>query len=166
MQVDKDGLRRLTVEALGAGLQSRTGNTIAGLEGRSSLLIRLGAALDEKKEFFGDDGRPRQALPPLLAAHAAAIRLARQSLRSPALAALPRDRMLALCDVACTADGWPAREGVDHVLSDACRRDPPHRRHLQPSCPMTAVLLHHAVTLIALSLAITRGCTADMSHMR
>jgi hypothetical protein len=58
MQVDKDGLRKLTVEALGIGLQSRPGNTIAGLEGRANLLIRLGDALDEKKDFFGADGRP------------------------------------------------------------------------------------------------------------
>ncbi|SRR6266566_4323911 len=57
MQVDKEGLRTLTVEKLGNGLQSRPGNAIAGLEGRSNLLIRLAGAL-ENMEFFGTDGRP------------------------------------------------------------------------------------------------------------
>jgi len=57
-QVDKDGLRRLTVEQLAKGLQSRPGNEVAGLDGRAQLLIRLGDALAEKTEFFGDTGRP------------------------------------------------------------------------------------------------------------
>ncbi|RCI11369.1 hypothetical protein L249_7661 [Ophiocordyceps polyrhachis-furcata BCC 54312] len=57
-QVDKVGLRSLTVEKLGAGLQSRPGNELAGLEGRTALLIRLADALDEKKDLFGIDGRP------------------------------------------------------------------------------------------------------------
>jgi len=64
--VDKGGLRSLTVEALGAGLQSRPGNTIAGLEGRSNLLIQLGAAL-ENDEYFGADGRPGNLVDYLLA---------------------------------------------------------------------------------------------------
>lgn len=57
-QVDKDGLRALTPEKLAAGLQSGPGNEMAGLEGRTELLIRLGTALDEKKEYFGENGRP------------------------------------------------------------------------------------------------------------
>jgi len=67
MQVDKDGLRKLTVEALGAGLQSRPGNTIAGLEGRANLLIRLADALQGSKDFFGEDGRPGNLVDYLLA---------------------------------------------------------------------------------------------------
>jgi hypothetical protein len=31
---------------------------MAGVEGRTQLLIRLADALDEKKDFFGADGRP------------------------------------------------------------------------------------------------------------
>ena len=31
---------------------------MAGLEGRTQLLIRLADALDEKTEFFSEDGRP------------------------------------------------------------------------------------------------------------
>lgn len=44
------------------GLQSRPGNEIAGLEGRTELLVRLAGALDEKKEFFGESGRPGNML--------------------------------------------------------------------------------------------------------
>lgn len=48
----------MTVEKLAAGLQSRPGNAIAGLEGRTELLIRLASALDQKSEYFGSNGRP------------------------------------------------------------------------------------------------------------
>ena len=61
-QVDKEGLRNLTVEALAQGLQSNPDNEMAGLEGRAQLLIRLGEALAEKREFFGEDGRPGNML--------------------------------------------------------------------------------------------------------
>ncbi|KAI1127869.1 hypothetical protein F5Y10DRAFT_241939 [Nemania abortiva] len=66
-QVDKDGLRKLTVEQLIKGLQSRPGNEVAGLEGRAQLLIRLGDALAEKTEFFGETGRPGNMIDYLLA---------------------------------------------------------------------------------------------------
>ncbi|KAH6692466.1 hypothetical protein F5X68DRAFT_267456 [Plectosphaerella plurivora] len=56
-QVDKDALRNLTTEQLAAGLQSKPGNEMAGIEGRTQLLVRLADALHEKTEFFGD-GRP------------------------------------------------------------------------------------------------------------
>jgi len=57
-QVDKEGLRGLAPEKLAEGMQSKPGNEMTGIEGRAQLLIRLGDALDEKKEFFGADGRP------------------------------------------------------------------------------------------------------------
>ncbi|KAI1812800.1 DUF1688-domain-containing protein [Poronia punctata] len=65
-QVDKDGLRRLTVEQLAKGLQSGPGNVVAGLDGRAQLLIRLGDALEEKTEFFGETGRPGNMIDYLL----------------------------------------------------------------------------------------------------
>ena len=61
-QVDKEGLKGLTVEKLAQGLQSKPGNEMAGLEGRAQLLIRLGQALEEKREFFGESGRPGNML--------------------------------------------------------------------------------------------------------
>ncbi|KAK1975821.1 hypothetical protein LZ30DRAFT_604795 [Colletotrichum cereale] len=57
-QVDKEGLRNLTVEKMAAGLQSKPGNEMAGIEGRTQLLQRLANALTEKKEYFGENGRP------------------------------------------------------------------------------------------------------------
>ncbi|OTB09887.1 hypothetical protein K445DRAFT_323531 [Daldinia sp. EC12] len=66
-QVDKEGLRNLTVEQLAKGMQSRPGNELAGLEGRAQLLIRLGNALSEKPDFFGADGRPGNMVDYLLA---------------------------------------------------------------------------------------------------
>ncbi|KAB5516943.1 hypothetical protein GE09DRAFT_1179361 [Coniochaeta sp. 2T2.1] len=59
-------LRQLTVDQLAHGLQSKPGNVMAGLEGRTSLLVRLADALDQKKEFFGEDGRPGNLLDYLL----------------------------------------------------------------------------------------------------
>ncbi|KAK4099606.1 DUF1688-domain-containing protein [Parathielavia hyrcaniae] len=64
-QVDKEGLRRLTVEQLAQGLQSKPGNEMAGLQGRAQLLIRLAGAL-ENREFFGEDGRPGNMLDHIL----------------------------------------------------------------------------------------------------
>lgn len=61
-QVDKEGLQTLTVEKMAKGLQSREGNEMAGLEGRTQLLIRLAGALELNKEFFGNDGRPGNML--------------------------------------------------------------------------------------------------------
>ncbi|RYP38006.1 hypothetical protein DL767_002734 [Monosporascus sp. MG133] len=66
-QVDKEGLRGLQVEQLAQGLQSREGNEVAGLEGRAQLLMRLAGALDDKKEYFGENGRPGNMIDYLLA---------------------------------------------------------------------------------------------------
>lgn len=57
-QVDMIGLSKLTAEQLGKGLQSRPDNEVSGLDGRAQLLIKLGSALEQKKDFFGDNGRP------------------------------------------------------------------------------------------------------------
>lgn len=56
-RVDADGLKRLTVESMGKGLQVTEQNPITGLEGRSNLLIRLSKALGNR-QYFGDDARP------------------------------------------------------------------------------------------------------------
>jgi hypothetical protein len=54
-------LKQLTVEVLAKGLQVSETNPIEGLEGRSSLLIKLGEALDNQ-QFFGVDSRPGNML--------------------------------------------------------------------------------------------------------
>lgn len=60
-QVDADGLRRLSVQALANGLQVSPSNPIAGLEGRTGLLVRLADALNNT-ELFGADARPGNML--------------------------------------------------------------------------------------------------------
>lgn len=57
-QVDAIGLSRLQVEMIADGMQSKAGNELAGLDGRTQLLMRLGTALKQKSEFFGEDARP------------------------------------------------------------------------------------------------------------
>ncbi|EFX02367.1 conserved fungal protein [Grosmannia clavigera kw1407] len=66
-QVDKDGLQTLTVDILAKGLQSHSGNEMAGMEGRAGLLMRLGDALAASPEVFGSDGRPGRIVDYLLA---------------------------------------------------------------------------------------------------
>ncbi|KAI9732010.1 MAG: hypothetical protein M1834_004461 [Cirrosporium novae-zelandiae] len=65
-QVDGAALSRLTVDQLAKGLQVSERNPITGLEGRTGLLQRLGAALNNQ-ELFGVDARPGNMLDYLLA---------------------------------------------------------------------------------------------------
>ena len=60
-QVDSAGLNRLTIQQLAKGLQVSESNPIMGLEGRTSLLSKLGDAL-QNKALFGRDGRPGHML--------------------------------------------------------------------------------------------------------
>ncbi|KAI0471456.1 DUF1688-domain-containing protein [Xylariaceae sp. FL0804] len=66
-QVDAEGLRGLTVEQLAKGMQSGPGNELAGLEGRTQLLVRLADALADKRDFFGENARPGNMVDYLLA---------------------------------------------------------------------------------------------------
>ena len=58
LQVDAAGLRALVTDRLGDAFQVSTYNTLVGLPGRATLLRRLGEAMSEQPETFGDDGRP------------------------------------------------------------------------------------------------------------
>lgn len=60
-QVDAAGLRTLTMEKLGMGLQVSDANPIIGLEGRAGLMTRLGQALDNS-DIWGHGGRPGNML--------------------------------------------------------------------------------------------------------
>ena len=60
-QVDADGLKMLTPESLAEGLQVSASNPIAGLEGRTGLLMRLSDAL-YNPALFGSDARPGNML--------------------------------------------------------------------------------------------------------
>jgi len=64
-QVDGAGLKRLNVEQLAKGLQVSGSNPIAGLEGRTGLLMSLADALNNQ-DLFGVDARPGNMLGSLL----------------------------------------------------------------------------------------------------
>ena len=58
LQVDAAGLRALVTDQLAAAMQVSEVNPMVGLAGRATLLRRLGEALQEQPEYFGEDGRP------------------------------------------------------------------------------------------------------------
>jgi hypothetical protein len=57
-QVDSAGLRGLAADHLASAFQVRDNNPLVGLEGRTVLLHRLGEAMTEQPEVFGEHGRP------------------------------------------------------------------------------------------------------------
>ncbi|BBX70031.1 URC4/urg3 family protein [Mycolicibacterium psychrotolerans] len=58
LRVDAAALRALTVDRLAAALQVNATNPLVGLDGRVQLLRRLGDALADQPEVFGQAGRP------------------------------------------------------------------------------------------------------------
>jgi hypothetical protein len=60
-QVDGAGLKKVTVEKLAKGMQHSDQNSLAGIEGRAGLLVRLADALNNQ-DFFGVDARPGNML--------------------------------------------------------------------------------------------------------
>jgi hypothetical protein len=60
-QVDSSGLKKLDVAIMARGLQVTDSNPIDGLEGRTSLLLRLAEAL-QNQEVFGLEARPGNML--------------------------------------------------------------------------------------------------------
>jgi hypothetical protein len=64
-QVDGAALKNITVEKLAKGMQHSDQNSLAGIEGRAGLLVRLSEALNNQ-DFFGVDARPGNMLGELL----------------------------------------------------------------------------------------------------
>ena len=60
-RVDGAAVKRMTVDQLAKGLQVSQENPLNGLQGRASLLVRLGDALSNQL-FFGRDARPGNML--------------------------------------------------------------------------------------------------------
>ena len=58
LQVDAQGLRALVTDRLAQAFQVSEGNPLVGLQGRAILLRRLGEALQEQPEIFGEESRP------------------------------------------------------------------------------------------------------------
>ncbi|MES2943238.1 MAG: URC4/urg3 family protein [Pseudomonadota bacterium] len=58
LRADALGLQAVTAEALGKAFQVTDSNPLVGLDGRAALLRRLGQALQDQPELFGQPGRP------------------------------------------------------------------------------------------------------------
>ncbi len=58
LQADAAGLRALVTDRLGRAFQVSEVNPLLGLNGRATLLRRLGEAMGEQPAVFGPDGRP------------------------------------------------------------------------------------------------------------
>ena len=58
LQADALGLQRVTAGQLAQAFQVSASNPLVGLEGRATLLQRLGHALQNQPELFGTPGRP------------------------------------------------------------------------------------------------------------
>ncbi|PVG01550.1 DUF1688-domain-containing protein [Serendipita vermifera] len=61
-RVDAKGLAALTPGKVGTAMQVSAENPMSGLEGRSSLLIKLSEALSQSPQYFGQEGRPGNML--------------------------------------------------------------------------------------------------------
>lgn len=58
LRVDSKGLRGLVTDHLASAFQVSDANALVGLEERAILLRKLGEAMSEQPEAFGEDGRP------------------------------------------------------------------------------------------------------------
>ncbi|CAG7850476.1 Uracil catabolism protein 4 AltName: Full=Pyrimidine-degrading protein 14 [Serendipita indica DSM 11827] len=56
-RVDAQGLSSLDATKVGEGLQVNARNPLSGLEGRAGLLQKLGSALTQSPQYFGEEGR-------------------------------------------------------------------------------------------------------------
>lgn len=96
--VDARALTALTVEDLAAIFQASDANPLVGLEGRVVLMHRLGRALRDQPERFGDDGRPGRLFDAL----------------APGSRALPASDILGLLLDAFSGI-WPSGQSLDGV---------------------------------------------------
>lgn len=62
LQVDAQGLRGVITERLAQAFQATPANPLLGLEGRATLLRRLGETLAEHPSEYGSEGRPGRLL--------------------------------------------------------------------------------------------------------
>ena len=58
LQADAQGLQAVTAAQLGAAFQVTPDNPLVGLDGRAALLRRLGKALQDQPDLFGQTARP------------------------------------------------------------------------------------------------------------
>jgi len=73
LQADSGGLRALVADHLASAFQVSESNPMVGLQGRAVLLRRLGEAMSEQPEVFGEDGRPAGIFDMLVTPHGSQV---------------------------------------------------------------------------------------------
>ncbi|MGN8077581.1 URC4/urg3 family protein [Variovorax sp. 22077] len=107
-QVDAVGLRGLVADRLGDAFQVSEVNPLVGLAGRATLLRRLGEAMSEQPETFGDDGRPGGLFDALVGPYGPA---------APPTAEVTAHQILSLL-LETLSRIWPAANAVDSIAAD------------------------------------------------
>jgi hypothetical protein len=108
LQADAAGLRALVTDRLGDAFQVSDTNPLVGLAGRTTLLRRLGEALHEQPEVFGDDGRPGKLFDALVGPYGPA---------APPTAEVSAHDILSLL-LTSLSRIWPASNSVDSIAAD------------------------------------------------
>jgi len=108
LQVDAAGLRGLVTDRLGDAFQVSDVNPLVGLAGRAVLLRRLGEAMSEQPETFGDEGRPAGMFDALVAPFGAA---------APPTAEITAHQILSLL-LETLSRIWPSANAIDSIALD------------------------------------------------
>jgi hypothetical protein len=104
LQVDADGLRQLSAAGLARAFQVGPGNPLVGLDGRVTLLHRLGETLAAQPETFGPRARPGGLFDRLVPAEPATV--AAHDILARLLVSL--------------AGIWPAQNGIGSAALGDC----------------------------------------------
>jgi len=108
LQADAAGLRALVTDRLGDAFQVSSANPLVGLAGRATLLRRLGEAMSEQPEVFGDPGRPGGIFDALVGPYGPA---------APPTAEITAHEILSLL-LDSLSGIWPASNAVDSIAAD------------------------------------------------
>ena len=108
LQADAAGLKALVTDRLGNALQVSEVNPLIGLAGRAMLLRRLGEAMTEQPEVFGDMGRPGGMFDALVGPYGPA---------APPTAEITAHEILSLV-LDSLSRIWPASNAIDSIAAD------------------------------------------------
>jgi hypothetical protein len=108
LQADAAGLRALVTDRLGDAFQVSEVNPLVGLAGRAMLLRRLGEAMSEQPETFGDEGRPGGLFDALVGPYGPG---------APPTAEITAHEILSLL-LESLSRIWPAANAIDSLAAD------------------------------------------------
>jgi hypothetical protein len=114
LQADAAGLRALVTDHLASAFQVSESNPMVGLEGRAVLLRRLGEAMSEQPEVFGEDGRPGGLFDMLVTPHGSQVPHTADITAHDILSQL----LMSLSGI------WPAGNNIGGVPLGDCWRHP------------------------------------------